>query len=95
MSVQNCMSAPYWNERTCTVLYLYSMYKGRKRVPECGNWTDVRKPAVKEARRGSRIWLGLGDGLHGHGWAYGLGGAEIGPLCCTGVVLCDLSNLVI
>ena len=32
-------------------------------------------PAVKEARRGSQIWLDLGDGLPGRDQVYGLGGA--------------------
>ena len=25
---------------------------------------------VEEARRGSRIWLGVGDGLHRRSWSY-------------------------
>ena len=32
---------------------------------------------MKEARRGSQIWLDLGDGLPGRDQVYGLGGAGL------------------
>ena len=39
--------------------------------------TGVPELAVKEARRGSRIWLGLGGDLHRRSWVYVTGGAGI------------------
>ena len=42
------------------------------------------KLAVEEARRGSRIWLGLGGDLHRRNWMYELGGAGIGTCAAPG-----------
>ena len=42
-----------------------------------GNSTGVPELAVEEARRGSRIWLGLGGDLHRRSWVYGTSGAGI------------------
>ena len=41
------------------------------------NLTGVPELAVEEARRGSRIWLGLGGDLHRHSWVYESSGAGI------------------
>ena len=51
-------------------------------------------PAVKEARRGSQIWLDLGDGLHRRDQVYELGGAGLELVLHGGVLECDLCELV-
>ena len=42
-----------------------------------GNLTGVPELAVEEARRGSRIWLGLGGDLHRRSCVYVASGAGI------------------
>ena len=81
--VYTCTAAPYWYILLRNTYYVYVLLEcplvnvGEGTRGGNGN-CEVRHPdaAVEGARRGSRIWLRLGDDLHRRSWRHELLRAE-------------------